>query len=75
MARLFGDVEYYDDIYQDAELIDGSWFFYDAQASFGPFIVQWRVHPLNKPEAERRHHANTGITTAPAAGASQVPAV
>ena len=54
MDRCFGDVDYFGITYRDAELINGSWYFYDSRNNFAPFLAQWRVRPLEEPRIDRR---------------------
>ena len=58
MSVLYADVEYFGEIYLDAELMDGVWFFEDMFGGVYPFVAQRRVNPQNRPEPERRHPAN-----------------
>jgi hypothetical protein len=54
---LYADVEYFGEIYLDAELVDGVWFFEDMYGGVYSFVGQRRVNPQNPPEPERRHPA------------------
>ena len=55
---LYADVEYFGEIYLDAELVGCVWFFEDMFGGIYPFVAQHRVYPQNPPEPERRHPAN-----------------
>jgi hypothetical protein len=55
---LHADVEYWGEIYLDAELVDRIWFFEDMYGGVYPFVAQRRVNPQNPPEPDRRHPAN-----------------
>jgi len=39
VASLYADVEYFDFIYCDSELIEGTWHFEAADGGFHPFVT------------------------------------
>jgi hypothetical protein len=58
--RLFADVEYFERVYHDVELIAGIWYFYDSFGTFSAFVAQWRVRLVNEPQPTPRHIRRSG---------------
>ena len=55
MQHLYADVEYRGQVYLDAELIDGKWFFVDEWKGLQPFRQQDKIIPFTTPAAEPQH--------------------
>ena len=53
--HLYADVEYRGQVYLDAELIDGKWFFTDRSKGLQAFRCQDKVIPFTQPVPEPQH--------------------
>jgi hypothetical protein len=53
--HLYADVEYRGQVYLDAELMDGKWFFVDESKRFQAFRYQDKVIPFTQPVPAPQH--------------------
>jgi hypothetical protein len=54
VVRLYGTVEYFDSVFQDAELIGRVWHYEGVKGELVPFLSQQGVDVLAGPHRERR---------------------
>jgi hypothetical protein len=55
---LYADVEYFENVHQDAELVNGKWYFERRPGEVNLFALQAHVKVLSEPQSQPRHRQN-----------------